>query len=123
MVEHDPKTHPITIHLNKTHGLSVTPNQPVEAEEGDEIEWRMAGGPGHPELIFAVDFCPSNEGSNNGRRSPVPWPKEQKPAKDPVKGKIDFKPNGTQTFHYAIAVWDGKDLYALDPEIRVRPKH
>ena len=41
---------------------------------------------------------------------------------DPADGKIDFNPPTTQTFHYAIAVWDGGDLYALDPEIRVGPK-
>lgn len=122
MAEHAIKTHPITIHLNKSKGVTVTPGTLVVLHEGDGVEWRMAGDAGKPGLHFAVDFCPSNE-KGNGRRSPMRWHREQEAATETAKGEIEINPDEIQTFRYAIAVWDGENLYALDPEIRIGPRH
>jgi len=109
------KTVTIKIHLTG-NGISVSPPNAL-ADQGDDVQWELT--PANGSAIFAVDFCPSNEASTGpGRRSPLPWNRDQKPGNGLAMGQVDEDtPNGP--YQYAVAVWDGENLFALDPEIRI----
>lgn len=112
------RTHLIRILLDDGR-VFIREETAVLAKE-DSVEWSMDSENG--EVQFAVDFCPSNE-EVNGARSPVLWDREQRHAGETLTGEIVFDPCGIRVvFRYAIAVWDGENLYALDPEIRIGPR-
>ena len=109
-----------TVEISETICEEPTGGPPVLVQE-DTVEWSVAEDTEMQVRLFAVDFCPSNERQNR-HRSPVAWPREQAPGDGLVEGQIVRDPAYEQRYRYAIAVWDGENLYALDPEIRVGPR-
>ena len=117
-----PATHLITISLKDLAGggkeIEVD-KADLTAHEGDTVEWTADWTKIEQ---FAVDFCASNKGS---RKPKGPFNQNAFSASNgKAGGKVNSNAGGVPPwrYQYAVAVLD-KDgnLYALDPEIRIRP--
>ena len=98
------RTIPITL---TEDGIQVP--SPVDVRRGEELVWES-------ELPFAVDI--EHNDRLFGRRLPPQALRGRgnAPARAMVGQGAPFR-----TYKYSVAVWDGENVWVVDPEIRVRP--
>jgi plastocyanin len=104
-----PRDHHITIELQGKK-VKTTPDS-LHVSSGDVVTWDCDG------LKWAVSF---------GGRQPVKGPFEDEDPERRHNGKTNgtVRANpGTQAvrYKYAVAVYDGDDVYVADPEVIVDP--
>lgn len=105
-----PASQAATIQIRLTpEGLQVTPEQ-VVVRPGEEIVWSS-------EHQFAVDFQRGQ--ALFGRELPAAARRGM--ANRPLRARAaENAPAGS--YKYSVAVWDGENLWVVDPEILIRPE-
>lgn len=88
-------------------GIEIDPRTFIY--QGDTLEWSCA----HP---FALDVRRSDELFGKKLPPAALRGQQNKPVRHQSAGKAT-----TGSYQYAVSVWDGTDLWVLDPEILVVP--